>query len=71
MQRMRFDKWFNVRLSADMMAAVDREARARQQTIAAYTRMALVDQLKRDGVRLRPLSPKRKPQLERTSAAVA
>jgi hypothetical protein len=67
----RFDKWFQVRLSADMMAAVDREARARQQTIAAYHRDALLERLKRDGVRLRPLSPRRKPAPERISTAVA
>jgi hypothetical protein len=53
---MRFPKYFNVRLSPEMFQAVEYEARNRQQTLAAYCREALLADLKRSGVRVRPLT---------------
>ena len=52
---MRYEKDFNIRMSAAMFAAGDRDARARQQTISQYCRDALCNELKRDGIRVRPL----------------
>ena len=53
---MRYEKDFNIRMSVDMFRAVDADARARQLTISAYCREALLAKLKRSGVRIRPLT---------------
>jgi hypothetical protein len=66
---MRFPKWYNVRLSPEMYEAVVRLARENQQTIAAYTRQVLLAELKRVGVRVRPLRTKQTSNKQTAQAA--
>jgi hypothetical protein len=56
MSSSRFSKFFNLRLSHEMFRAVERQACTRQQTVAQYCRDALLSELKRSGVRVRPLT---------------
>jgi hypothetical protein len=66
---MRFPKYFNVRLSPEMFQAVEHEARTRQQTLAAYCREALLADLKRSGVSVRPLRNNKQTTNKQTAEA--
>jgi hypothetical protein len=51
----------------DLLAQVDRAARLRQSTPSAFVREALVDALRRDGIRVRPV----KSRVKQTAKAEA
>jgi hypothetical protein len=66
----KFPCYFTIRLSPELYAAIDREARANQQTHAAYLRAVLLAHFKAHDVRVRPIrATAAKPPLPQAEAA--